>query len=86
MYSQLLFNTQRSPLLKGEEELHQYVKKVEDEAAPDAVLKEILDLNTPARRDALRHARIPVGDISFVAFGLKWVISELYELTRRLKV
>ena len=76
-YAELLFNTQKSPVLVDRDACVQFVGDVVAQAAPDAVLVKAIELNTPARRDALRHARLPRGDVGFVSVGLQLVMNEL---------
>ena len=54
VYAQLLFNAQRSPVVYGLEECEAYVRDVVEHASPDETLFHAIQLNSPARRNALR--------------------------------
>ena len=78
-YANLLFDVQRSPLLYGRDECDDYVKNVKTEASPADTLRHIIEINTRARRDALRFAALSHGQPWFVSVGLKMVVTRLRE-------
>ena len=86
VYAQLLFNAQRSPVVYGLKECEAYVRDVVEHASPDETLFHAIQLNSPARRNALRHARLPRGDVGFVGVGLRLVMQRLREASRHLQV